>query len=362
MLIFESNGIIYTMKTKQKADRRPGHLGHRFWLGCLTLLLGLPVLFYYGYCWGLWGRHSLLLQYLFQCNCPPTSEEARYPEDVDVIVSACHNTSSLLSPSGRFLYVQAAASSHVPGYFWDLQNNDKKPFFIPPDGTKDFLTDDLLFLSLEYGHDYEGGEYILDRTTGKQYPIRFFVYLREDAYINRELNLDALADSLREVQDVFLIGGQTIVALASDFQTNPEHNFYIDRPSFPGYDENRAAQFLQQNNIEYHSVPDRFPDEVLSRDKRFIARADGIYLVETNQKIVDGYSTSKYYRSYSGKYFSVRGWTYDSSAVIYSKFLKPCLIEVELPFIDTVECYLAVPQPLLKLNVPEEYLLSQETP
>jgi hypothetical protein len=336
--------------------------GCLFGLGCFALLSGIPFLLYYGYCWGMWGQQSLLLQYLFQCKCPPASEEARYLDEVNVIVSACYYTSSILSPSGRFLYVQAATASHVPGYFWDLRNNDKKPFYIPTGGTKYFLTDDLLFLSLEYGHDYEGGEHILDRTTGKQYPIQSFVFFRSDAYVNAELNLDALADSLREVQEVFLVGGNTIVALGSDFRTNPEHSFYIYKAAIFIYDENRAEQFLQQNKIEFHSVPDRSPDEVLSPDGKFIARADGIYLLETKQKIVEGYSTSKYYRSYSGKYFSVRGWMYDSSGVIYSKFLKPCLIEVELPFIDSVECYLAVPQPLLKLNVPEEYLLSQETP
>jgi hypothetical protein len=351
------------MKIRQsQTDYFPKQHGYRFWIGCFTLLLGMPFLLYYGYCWGWWGRHSLLLQYLFQCSCPAASEEARYPDDVDIVVPACSHVSSILSSSGRFLYVQAAASSHVPGYFWDLRNNDKNPFFIPPDGTKDFLTDDFLFLSLEYGHDYEGGEYILDRTTGKQYSIRSFVYLRSDAYVNGEPNLGVLAASLREVKDVLLIGNNTIVALDSDFHTYPEHNFYIHQTSLPGYEENRAEQFLQQNKIDYDFVPDRFPEEALSPDGRFIARADGIYLLETNQKIVEGYSTSSYYRSYSGKYFSVRGWMYDSSGVIYSKFLKPCLIEVELPFIDTVECYLVVPQPLLILKVPEEHLQPNQSP
>jgi len=152
------------VETAQAPQKR----GYRFWIGCFTILLGLPFLAYYGYCWGVWGRHSLLLQYFFQCNCPLASEEARYPDEVNVIVSACYYTSSILSPSGRFMYVQAPESSHVPGYFWDLQNDDKKPFFIPAGGTTDFLTDDLLILWLEYGHAYEGGEFILDRTTGKQ--------------------------------------------------------------------------------------------------------------------------------------------------------------------------------------------------
>ena len=347
-----------------KTDHPSKQRGYRFWISRLALLVGLGVLLYYGYCWGLWGRSSLLLQYLFQCGCPVASEGARYPEQVDVIVPACRYVSSTLSPSGNFLYVQEESSSQIPSYFLDLRNNEKKPSFIPARSTVYFLTDDFLFLSLEYGHDdYQGGEYILDRTTGKQYPIRSFVFFRSNAYVNSKLNLGVLADSLRKSKDIFLIGDRIIVALATDFSAHPEHNFYVDRPAFPGYEEKRVEQFLQQNNIQYHSVPDLLPGEALSPDKRFIAREDGIYLAETNQRVIDGYSTSKYYRSYSRKYFSVRGWIYDSSGVIYSKFLEPCLIEVSSFWFDGPGCFVAeVSQPLLKLKVPEEYLLPAQTP
>ncbi|HKY53500.1 MAG TPA: hypothetical protein VJM08_04300, partial [Anaerolineales bacterium] len=108
--------------------------------------------------------------------------------------------------------------------------------------------------------------------------------------------------------------------------------------------------------------PDMFPGEVASPDGKFMARADGIYLIKTNQKIIDGYSASGSYRAYSGKYFSVRGWTYDGTSVVYSKFLEPCLIEMGLFIIDEVGCFVAVPQPLIILKVPEEYLLHKETP
>ena len=70
-----------------------------------VILLALSLL-YFGYCWGWWGRSSLFLQYLFQCNCPETSEEARYSSQVDVIVSACSHVNSRLLPSGDLLYVQ----------------------------------------------------------------------------------------------------------------------------------------------------------------------------------------------------------------------------------------------------------------
>jgi hypothetical protein len=96
--------------------------GYRFWLPRIVLLLGLPLLFYYGYCWGLWGRGSLLLQYLFQCTCPPASEEARYPEEVDVIVPACRQSYVELSPSGRLLAVREEQAGLPSTYLLDLQS------------------------------------------------------------------------------------------------------------------------------------------------------------------------------------------------------------------------------------------------
>jgi hypothetical protein len=317
----------------------------------------MPILLYYGYCWGLLGRYSLLLQYLFQCNCPPTSEEARYPDEVDVIIPACSYASSTLSPSGNFLYVQEEASSQTTSYFLDLRNQEKRPIFIPVDNTTLFLTDELLFLSLDYGNDdYEGGEYILDRTTGNQYLIKSFVFLRSDAYVDRKPNLDVLASSLREVKDVFLIGNDIIIALALDFYTFPEHNFYIDQTSLPGNENNRAEQFLQHNNIDYHFVPEQFPGEALSPDGRFIARTDGIYLTDSDQRIVDANVAKGFWHPYSGNHFSVRGWFYDGSGVIYTKFLEPCLIEIVGLVYDEPSCFIVVPQPLLKLKVPKGHL------
>src|SRR5687767_15021398 len=103
--------------------------GCRFWLSCFTLLLGLPVLFYYSYCWGWWGRNSLFPQYLFQCSCPVASEEARYPMQVDIVVPACHYLSSTsspsLSPSGRLLHVRTKRFWHFSSYLLDLQTMER---------------------------------------------------------------------------------------------------------------------------------------------------------------------------------------------------------------------------------------------
>jgi len=325
----------------------------RVWLGCFTIILVSPLFLYYGYCWGWWGRQSLLLQYLFQCKCPVASEEARYPEAVDVVVPACRYAGSILSPSGRLLYVIEQTSTFSSTYLLDLQTNEKIPFTLG-EGDNYFLTDDLLFLSLEYGHEgYEGGDYILDRTTGKQYPIQLFISLRNDAYVNGELNLEVLATELRDAQDVFVIDNDIIVALKSNFESSSERNFYI-RASSLGYDSDRAERFLQQNGIDYHFVPGPVQEEAVSPDGRFLAREDGIYLAGSGE-IVQAYTV----RGITGEHFSIKGWTSDSSGAIYY-IIDNCLLE--LPSYDGGSCSISVPQPLIKLSVPEEYLSPRETP
>lgn len=339
-----------TSQSKPRGSSKPQR--RRFWLGCLTILLASPFLLYYGYCWGLWGRQSLLLQYLFQCNCPPASEETRYPNSVDVIVSACYNDSSRLSPSGRFLYVWENQDDPTSTYLLDLQTNGKLAFPLSNSAFY-FLTDDLLYV-ISYP---DGSEYILDRTTGERYPIQRFTSLYRDAYVNGDINLNLLADALREAKDVFLINDDLIVALSPDFPASSDHNFTTG-----WFDIARDEQFLQEYNIAYQTTSSDLLEEAISPDGRFVARPDGIYLVETGQKIVEGYSASRFFRPYSRKYFKLQGWTSDSTGVIYSKLLDPCLIETNFLIFDDYSCYFEVPQPVIKLKGPEEYLLPIETP
>ncbi len=315
------------------------------WIGTAAIFV-LPVLLYYGYCWGLWGRQSLLLQYLFQCNCPAISQEARYPQRVDVIVSACSQPYVKVSPSGRLLYVREEISEPPTIYLLDLQTKQKLEGSAGP--ISSFLTDDLWFL--------ERDKVIIDRITGARYPIQKFMYSRPDARINGGTNLPLLAESLRQAGQVFLIGPSTdtVVALAADFPAHLERNFIADRFDLPGSGAKRTERFLQENNIHYITVLPDFPHEVVSPDGRLVARPDGIYVVETGEKIVEGFSASRSFRSHSGNYFTPRGWLHDGSGVMYSKFLNPCLIEFNF-FSDSAGCTYEVPQPAILLKVPAAY-------
>ncbi len=332
------------MKNMQAETTHPSkRRGYRFWISRFALLLGLPLLLYYGYCWGLWGRSSLLLQYLFQCSCPPASEEARYPRQVDVIISACHNVNAgvKLSPSGRFLYLREEDSGIATAYLLDLQTMER--IKVTDQSFSSFLTDDLWFV--ESG--IEG--HIIDRTTGTQYPIKTFRFWRENAYVNGKPNLELLVNALHQIEQIFFTqNNDTVIILMPNFSANLEQNFTFDRSDVPGGDSNRVEKFLRENNINYQTVLADFPDEAISPNGKFAARADGIYLVETNQLIVKAHPSL------------VRGWTYDGLGVIYAT--SRCLFRIGFPFADDTGCFRRVPQPVLKLKIPEEYLLPPETP
>lgn len=326
-----------------------------FWLGFfsrLGLLLGLPFLIYYGFCWGVWDRNSLLLQHLFQCKCPNSSEEWRYPSYIDVIIPACSNGGVRLSPNGRFLFVYDKDSNNLSNYIFDIQANERIPISLP-DGQYYFLNDNLLYVFVWYGGSFEGGDYFFDLTTNTMYPIQSFVHTHPSSYVNGDADPVKLAAALQQSNDIYLVnnGTDTVVALVSDFHAHPEQNFFMNRFDISGLDLNRVEKFLQQNNINYKTVLTDFPDGMASPNGRFMAHQDGIYLVETNRKIIDGIPGQL-----------VRGWTNDSRAVLYSTYGSRCLLRLGFPFTDDTWCKIGVPQPVLLFKVPEEYLPPAQTP
>jgi hypothetical protein len=335
----------------------------RIWIGFFAMIMGVGVVVFYSYCFGLWGRQIPLFQYLFQCNCPGFSEEWRYPKQVDIIVSACRNTGMRISPSGRLalVYVGQEIDGKLSTFLLDLATREEIPLTLP-EGSIYFLNDELIYIFVHYDHSHEGGEHILDLRTNTMYPIQKFVYWRPGSFIDGNADLNKLAESLQDAENVYYIrDGRLLVALPKDFAANPNQAFLSGASDIPyNGDVNRVEPFLYEYNISYKYIPPIFPGEAISPNGKFIARHDGIYSAATNQKIVDGYKFSWYYRSYSGQYLSLRGWKYDSSGAIYSQFIGPCLLE---PWgLDGPGCIWEVPQPLLLLKVPEEYLSSTRTP
>lgn len=319
----------------------PKRRGFRFWIGCFTLVFGLPIWLYYCYCWGVWGRNSLLLQYLFQCNCPATSEKARYPKEVDIIIPACHtvNLGVKLSPGGRFLYLREEKNGLASAYLLDLQTMEK--IDVTHQRFSEFATDDLWFV--ENGIE----DYLIDRKTGMQYPTKTFRNWRDNAYVNGSPNLELLVAALHQAEQVFLIQNKDIVVvLMPNTSINFEQNITFNSSDIPGGDPNRVEQFLRLNNITYQTALEDFPHEVRSPDGKFIARDDGIYFAGTHLMII------------KTPVPGVRGWTYDGRGVIYTS--SRCLFYTSFP--GDGGCLRWVPQPVIKLKVPEEYFSPTQMP
>jgi hypothetical protein len=238
-------------------------------------------------------------------------------------------------------------SQFPPRYLLDLQTRERLPVS-SDEGYLLFITDDLLLL--------QDGKSILDASTGKHYPIQSFEQLQPNAYRNGYANPELLANALSKADKVFLFdtGVYPVIALSADFQNHPERSFAIFPYDLEGSETDRLEIFLQQNNIQYYNAPPtaywgNFPGEVLSADGRFIARKDGIYLVENNQRI--GKSDPR---------LLVRGWVDDQSVLYSAHHLQPCLLRGGVPFGDDSWCEIVVPQPVLLVRVPEQYLAPKQ--
>lgn len=308
---------------------------------------GTFISLYIGYCWGVWGRSNLLLQYFFQCDCTWVNEELRYPKQIDIVISACKESYVELSPSGLILQVSEEMPDNSSQYYLlDLKTKEKT--IITNQRFSRFLTDSLGFI--ESGLE----DYLIDRITGLQYPIQSFRYWQESSYINGEPNLSLLADALNQSEQLFFIrNSDTVVVLMNNPFLHPDNRFTFDRSDIPGWEDERVQRFLEENQSIYQTVPEYLPNEAISQNGKFIARTDGIYLLTTGQKIVEGYSVNIFFRR---EYFSIRGWNYDDSGVIYSRILSTCLMKIGFPLGDGIGCFYEVPQPVLLLKVPEEHL------
>ncbi len=310
-------------------------------------------LFYWGYCWGWWGRGNLALQYLFQCACPAISEPSRYPERVEVLVSACSHTSTGIIFGRKHLLVRNTQRGEK--YLLDLRNGEKTPFNF--EGF--FLPDELFIID-----DQKHSRYILlDRTDGTQYPITHLQLQKIPGAIlsDGQVNPDVLKP-FRDAKFVYYFSGREVVfAIASDYRSQSAQNVWIKGSDLPSNDVGRIPDLLEKNYISY-SPKSRGFAEAVSPNGAFIARLDGIYLTSTGEKIVENYSLldkpdpSRPDRNNPKGYLLISGWTHDSSAVV---LLGPRMFLVEsmpLGASAAIPSLFEFYQPVLKLKVPVQYL------
>ena len=141
------------------------------------------------------------------------------------------------------------------------------------------------------------------------------------------------------------------LTLGPDFRNQPDKNFTLDRFDIPGRDPDRVEKFLTEHNVAYYTVGHHYLVESMSSSGEFVARRDGIFSNDTGELIVESYSQIPNRLGLGA--FLPRGWVYDDSGVILT--YSGSVYAIQIRFIIRVG-FIEIPQPVLKLNVPENYL------
>lgn len=296
----------------------------RYALGVLLLVL---------LCWS-------LSNLLFFTLC--IKEDIFRPPNTEVLVSACKKPGARGVPGGEVLFVREAKANKI--YLLDLRTGEKRK--VPNDplllekGV--FLSSELVWLEgslVGPNNPSYRPHYILDLTDGKRYEL---------------LDLDLLPrldggkfdtnyyEYFQSADQVFLHhGNNTLIALSSNLSSGK--NVIFSQYSLGNSNEDGVLleQLLKDMSVKYEIIDFSLYDTYIpSPTNKYIARFDGIYdgiyIVETNQQVMDG--IFNYFKS----------WYYDDSAVVVQgggDYL------FTFPGISTVYY---IPSPVLKLNLPSE--------
>lgn len=341
------------------------------WAVILIIVLSLsPLVFKFGYCHSWWGKGNLLLRSLWLCSCSPEFEQSLYPENVEILVSACEcGGQGATSPHVQFDYFGMLVSTcthspkvyGVPGgrlLFVDdrlinLYTGEITPFNISSPRSAIWLSEDLIWTL--------GGDYYLTRRSDQE-----SIHV---PHISENASLWNPIQAMKEAEKVFVVDtifGFEVIILGSDFWSHPELNFffYEDESHFPDIEQMGVDVFLEDNGISYEQVyvgP-------LSPSSRFHAKPDGIYASDTGEKLLDyGLRDTPFWvwRSTSSgpalNLFSPCCWRSDERVLILASNMRHSNAPV-LAFSLTrwdwgaFGVFFSLPQPVLKVNIPEEVI------
>lgn len=269
-------------------------------------------------------------------------EDIFRPPDTEVLVSACKSPGARGIPGGEAVFIYEGRTDDA--YLLDLRTGEKRKVPVDP-----HLLIDGVFLSPQWVW-LEGSrtkpespnyrpDYIVDLKDGKRYEVIDLTW-----YPRSEGEFDPkYYEYFQSADEVFIHHGKNIlIALSSDLNENK--NFILSQSILIVHNEDYKMgelleRLLKDLSVNYEIVDfSLFDTDVPSPKNKYIARLDGIYLVETNQEVADGMIN----------YF--KGWYYDESGVIvegYGYYL------FTLPGTTSV---FHISSPVLKLN------LSPETP
>ncbi|KXK10599.1 MAG: hypothetical protein UZ14_CFX002003207 [Chloroflexi bacterium OLB14] len=238
------------------------------------------------------------------CNLPSLTlclaKDLFPPPNTEVLVSACKYPIATGVPDGEVLFLHEVRTGKM--YLLDLRTGEKRTTPNDPLLLEKgiFLSSDLVWLEGSLVRPDKPGyrpHYILDLTDGKRYEL---------------LDLDTLPRLeggkfdpknyayIQSAQYIYIHHSKnTLVALSADFRTNPNSRVVFSDSA------EELVQLIKNLNMNYELIDFRLYDtDIPSPTNKHVARFDGIYLTQTNQRIT------------SGMYNYFKGWYYDDSAII----------------------------------------------
>jgi len=270
-------------------------------------------------------------------------EDIFRPPNTEVLVSACKKPGVRGVPGGEVLFVREAKTNKI--YLLDLRTGEKRK--VPTDplllDKGVFLNSDLVWLegSLVGSNnpDYRP-HYILDLTDGKIYELLNLFRLP-----TKDGKFDTIYYEYFQSADKVFIHHRKNVVIALSSSLSEDINVIFFQSSLgtrsEGYKNGELLeQLLKDLSVNYEIIDFSLYDTYIpSPTNKYIARFDGIYdgiyIVETNEQVIDG--IFNYFKS----------WYYDDSAVIVQGGGDYLLT---LPGISSVYY---IPSPVLKLKLPE---------
>ncbi|MDI6768844.1 MAG: hypothetical protein QMD04_04130 [Anaerolineales bacterium] len=313
----------------------------------LWVVVILPILgiIYLAWCYGLWGRNNLFLQYLFQCCCPLHSESFRYPEQAEVIIPACHKQDKFITISSGGALIQVGSPYNFK-YILDLRTGKRIKLPTTREDDYEILSDDLLFYQTS-----QREAFVFDIHTRMSYPVEYLKnlpFLVDEWGQRTTIDPTVIIPILRSAHEVFVVGRYDVV-----FNTDSRY-YGISTSDLIICCSLSIEEFLNTHQISYVSPKNifDFTGELSSRSGTFLARADGIYLTNTNERIVKNYQLP------NSDYLEPIAWRYDDRGVILSSWGFGAYGLDFSGFLPTFlpAHFFPVPQPVLILKVPPEYL------
>lgn len=329
----------------------------KIWRTCLivaVLSIATPFVAYYltqfGYCHGWWGKQNLIMRSLWLCSCPPELEQTLYPENVEVMFSACQDIFLMPTWDGHFFISGDETYHNGQSYILNGYTSEKVAYMLPNQDRQSFrfYTSELVYITYSRSRSPEihhtDGWYVVLEPLPEPVPPPFL----DDGAVNPQMM--TLFDSRARI---FLHRSPNpfLVVLANDAVNASGSSFVLSRDRFPDLETEWPIRFIEESGLPFMNIPP--PNRAISPDGRFQATNEGVYDTTTDELVVDMLPVSTHIiPEFKQPFYRPCCWWPDGSAVIYLPHLSfPSPI---VPFTTSEPFHFEIGAPLARgeVNLP----------